>query len=109
MCHTVTVNHHGSVRLVDVACVVTQRLGGAEFGMVVRLLLRGEQSGLLELNGGTRGGEGEGDREPCWNPFACRVCLGGTQEEHLSDVTREIHKFGSLTHKVRRTLRVSLT
>ena len=39
--------HHCSVTLVEVACLMTQRSGGAELRIVARLLLCGEQLGPL--------------------------------------------------------------
>ena len=37
------------------------------------------------------------DRELCWNVCVCRVGVGETQEEHLSDVAHEIHESAVLT------------
>ena len=51
-------SHNGGVTVVDVACLVTERSGGAEFGIVARLLLRGGHSGLGRSSAaGTLGGQ----------------------------------------------------
>ena len=53
----VTFYHHVGVTLVDVACLVTRRSGGAEFGIVARLMLCVEQLALGSAATGPLGGQ----------------------------------------------------
>ena len=78
-------DHHGSATLVDVACLVTWRSGAQSLVIVARLLLWWWTAGLASVAAET---------VTC---LFCRVCAGEAQEEHLSEVAREIHEFAVLT------------
>ena len=95
MRHIVRPSHHGSVTLVDVACLVTLRSGGAVFGIVARLLLCGGQLGLGELRRATLGGQTQEIVKFAETQFVCRVCAGETQERRLSEIVHETQELDS--------------